>query len=137
VELSETLKFHVGLAAAANAPSEFRILNGYPPYRIGTGNRIEDDSSQTKLFSALGDSPMGNTPLCEHIRQVIAEITRFEPELRARGQKAAVIIATDGESSDGDMAQAMQPLQHLPVWVVIRLCTDDKNVVRYWNQIDE
>mgnify|MGYP003385803387 FL=1 len=47
-----------------------------------------------------------------------------------------VTIATDGESSDGDIAAAMRPLQALPVWVVIRLCTDDERVVNYWNTID-
>ena len=29
--------------------------------------------------------------------------------------KVAVVIATDGESSDGNMAQALQPLINLPV----------------------
>jgi hypothetical protein len=47
-----------------------------------------------------------------------------------------LVIATDGESSDGDIATAMRPLQSLPVWVVIRLCTDDERIVNYWNNID-
>ncbi len=55
--------------------------------------------------------------------QVIAQIRTMEAQLRATGQKACVIIATDGESSDGDIANAMRPLQALPVWVVVRLCT--------------
>jgi hypothetical protein len=68
---------------------------------------------------------------------VIAEIRAVEPQLRAAGQKACVIIATDGESSDGDIAQAMAPLKDLPVWVVVRLCTDDENVGNYWARVDE
>eukprot|EP01034_Spumella_vulgaris_P015571 gene15571-19896_t len=31
-------------------------------------------------------------------------------------QKALVVIATDGEASDGEVAEAMRPLKDLPVW---------------------
>jgi hypothetical protein len=30
----------------------------------------------------------------------------------------------------------MRPLKHLPVWVVIRLCTDEDKMVDYWNSVD-
>jgi hypothetical protein len=30
----------------------------------------------------------------------------------------------------------MRPLQQLPVWVVIRLCTNEDRMVAYWNNID-
>lgn len=56
---------------------------------------------------------------------MIASIQENEAILRANGQKACVIIATDGESSDGDIAEAMRPLERLPCWVVVRLCTSD------------
>ena len=39
-----------------------------------------------------------------------------------------LIIATDGESSDGSLAAAMKPLEQLPVSVVVRLCTNDDKV---------
>lgn len=68
---------------------------------------------------------------------MIARVRELEPQLRASNQKASIIICTDGEASDGDLAEAMAPLQYLPVWVVIRLCTDNDNIVQYWNRIDE
>lgn len=57
--------------------------------------------------------------------------------LRQTNQKVCVVIATDGESSDGDIAAAMRPLSQLPVWVVIRLCTDEDRIAEYWNNIDK
>ena len=68
---------------------------------------------------------------------MVRAIEALAPALRAQGKKAAVIIATDGESSDGDITDALRPLHSLPVWVVLRLCTNDTKVVDYWNNIGE
>ena len=59
------------------------------------------------------------------------------PQLRDQNQKVVVIICSDGESTDGDIAETMKPLQDLPVLVVVRLCTDEDEIVQYWNSIDE
>ena len=56
--------------------------------------------------------------------------------LRNNNQTAVVCIFTDGASSDGDLVKAMKPLERLPCWVVIKLATDDDNVVNYWNSVD-
>merc|ERR1711924_187444 len=53
--------------------------------------------------------------------------------LRAAGQRVVLHIASDGEASDGRISDQMAPLRNLPVWVVIRLCTDSDDVVSYWN----
>ena len=67
---------------------------------------------------------------------MIKEINVLAPQLRAAGKKASLIIYTDGEASDGDITAALRPLHGLPVWVVIRLCTDDNAIVGYWNNVD-
>ena len=134
-ELTEGLKFHAGFARAAQAPTEFRLLNGSAPICIGNHDHEENERFDL-LMSQFDQSPSGGTPLCRHIREVTEQIRLLEPQLRAKGQKACVIIATDGESSDGDIITAMQPLRALPVWVVVRLCTDEDRIVEYWNNID-
>ena len=79
----------------------------------------------------------------------------FQLHCISLGRKAGVVIMSDGKSTgtyntyrfkrcsttycilvyiiictkDGDMAAAMQPLKYLPVWVVVRLCTDEEQVL--------
>eukprot|EP01038_Epipyxis_sp_PR26KG_P013124 gene13124-17590_t len=133
-ELAESLKFHAQLAHESGAPTEFRFLNASQPIMVG---KTQDHNNLNKLYSLLDGSPNGQTPLCKHINDVIQQIRSVETQLRNSGQKACVVIATDGLSSDGDIATAMRPLKSLPVWVVVRLCTDEDKVVSYWNNIDQ
>ena len=57
--------------------------------------------------------------------------------MRANRQKAAVVIATDGEPTDGNLFEAIKPLTKLPVSIIVRLCTDEQSVVDYWNKIEK
>ena len=56
--------------------------------------------------------------------------------MRAQNQMVSVTIFTDGEASDGDVATALKQLYNLPVRIIIRLCTDQENIVNYWNDVD-
>lgn len=78
----------------------------------------EEDTRFMFLTETLVTTPEGGTPLCAQIADVIAKVQAMETELRSNGQKVMVLIASDGESSDGDIVTAMQPLRNLPVWVV-------------------
>jgi len=134
-ELVESLKFHVDVSKAANAASQIRTLNGPSPFLVGTAEAEDVNNEKlTKFFETL---PNGKTPLCKHVRDVIAEITSIKPFLESQGKKACLVIFSDGEATDGDLNEAMQPLHDLPVWIVVRLCTDDSNIVEYWNKIDK
>ena len=104
---------------------------------VSIGSSIQGDQVGVPILGAvLEGEPRGGTPLCHHVREVTKQISAIAPELRAAGKKAALIICTDGEASDGDIAAALKPLHDLPVWVVIRLCTDHDEIVGYWNNVD-
>lgn len=96
------------LSECLGIPSEFRLLNGADPVIVG----LEEDHGESMKFlrEALMESPAGPTPLCTHITAVVQCIQSVEKELRANNQKAVVVIATDGESSDGNVAEALKPL---------------------------
>ena len=97
----------------------------------------EKNDGLARVMSAFDITPSGGTPLCYHITSVVAIIRNIEPQLRANAQKATIIICTDGEASDGNVIEALRPLQNMPVQIVLRLCTDDDRISLYWKKIDE
>ena len=91
--------------------------------------------------------PHGLTPLVTHINELRPKISNVAPELRRNGQKAVIVIATDGLPTEANVpnheknkelfVKAMRSLEGLPIWIVIRLCTDDEDVVNFYNDLDE
>ena len=135
--------WHAELASKLCVPTEFRLLN-YPgglPSQMYTVGLSPDNSNlqadMSYIHSMMSSSPTGSTPLCFHLHDIYNKILPNVPFLNQTGKKALVVVATDGESSDGDVALALEPFRLLPVWVVIRLCTDQEQVVEYWNGIDD
>ena len=134
-ELGDAMKFHVNLAKEAGSRTEFRFLNTGKPFVIGD-NSSTDDAKVFKLFDVFNECPNGATPLCKHIMEVKAAIAKITPHLRETNQRASLVICTDGEPSDGDIRVALSSLMGLPVDIVIRLCTNEDNIVEFWNEID-
>jgi len=138
-ELGDSLDFHAGLAVNLGAPTMFYVLNppgGGVPQTMwcGTGAPARETDTVRRLRET---SPTGRTPLCAAIRTATRTIVERAPSLVAAGKRCVLVIASDGAASDGDVAVALRPLQDLPVWVVVRLCTDDDEVINYWQAIDE
>jgi hypothetical protein len=105
------------LSESFGVTSEFRLLNGADPVVVG----LDDDKGEQLKFlkEVLTENPAGPTPLCTHISTVVACIQSVENELRANGQKAVVVIATDGESSDGNVAEALRPLTDVSCLLIL------------------
>ena len=60
----------------------------------------------------------------------------MEAELVASGKIALLLIITDGESTDGNVVEILKPLEGLPLKLIIRMCTDEREVSEYWHSIN-
>jgi hypothetical protein len=102
--------------------------------------------SQQALEWIQKTRPGGCTPLTQHILDIQMEVSQQASTLRANGQRIAIILATDGlpTSLDGygghqhqqEFVSALRSLEGLPVWIIIRLCTDESSVVEFYNDLD-
>lgn len=160
-ELQTSIEYHAELAGLIGATTIFRLLNdpgahiGPQEFSIGdtTGGTSNPNSKsiQQEVSTAINivqrARPNGVTPLTYHLRTITKRVEELESVLRRQGQKAVVVIATDGLPSDdqgnvteqvkSEFVDALKQLQRLPVWVVIRLCTDDDAVNDYYNDLDK
>lgn len=149
-EIKDTVTYHAQTAALLKAPTSFWLLNPCGDKKVfGVGER-GPEHIQEDLRAVLDNfrkiSPSGVTPLVARVMELKLYIEGIKDQLIAKGQKAVIVLATDGLPSDkrgkstnatmNEFKNALRSLHGLPVWVVIRLCTDDDNVVDYYNNID-
>jgi hypothetical protein len=154
-EIKDCVEYHAQMAAALEAPTAFRMLNDPA---CGPGSQqfgIAEDSLEPRVVQEEVDraitimktaQPGGVTPLIQHIEDIRRSVAELEPQLRADGCRVAIILATDGLPTDergyGGAAiqqrflEALRTLEGLPVWVVVRLCTDVEKVVEFYNDLD-
>lgn len=153
-EIQDTVQYHARIAALLEAPTRFRLLNDtgrvagcpreFSVAERGSLNVAED--LKVALLAIRTASPSGCTPLAARVREIAATVRDMAAGLRENGQKAVVILATDGLPSNlygqssgmerEEFRAALRSLEGLPVWVVIRLCTNDDDVVDYYNDLD-
>jgi hypothetical protein len=137
-ELKDTIRFHAELGTVSNSTTHFRLLNHKDVITIDNSLGDNGANGLVQLLQVLDQvQPKYMTPLCRHIESIIKSIREIEPFLRKVGIKAKIVIATDGEATDGNLAEVMKPLRTLPVWIVIRLCSSNTKVSEYWARIDE
>jgi hypothetical protein len=152
-EIRETVQYHARLAALLEAPTVFRLLNdpgqaiGPQQFSIGErGPEFINEDLNIALNTINAASPTGVTPLSDHIREVKANVEAMKQQLFETGQRVAIVIATDGLPSSrygasnahtlNEFKTCLRSLEGLPVWVVVRLCTDEENVVDFYNNLD-
>jgi len=140
-ELGASLSSLARVAIDLGAKTEFRMLNrpsnGSPQVvQVGDKTTTEEEDQLRRVKDMVAAQPNGGTPLCAAIKKVVSDIKSQRGALRRAGKRVCVVIASDGQATDGDVAEVMKPLRDLPCWVVIRLCTDDESVAEYWNKVD-
>ena len=152
-EMQQTVDYHIQMAALIKSPTVFRMLNDpgkvAGPQQFSVGERGEQWLSEDLAIAqqtVLNTTPSGVTPLTSHLKEIRQNILEMESSLRADGTKVVLVIATDGLPSDNggisnhttkrEFEQALRDLEGLPVWIVIRLCTDEESVVEYWGELD-
>lgn len=159
-ELRDAVLTQAKLCVELQAPVSFRLLN---PPTMGRGcseaNRPQQfldlaaagasapEAELAQLNATMRSEPGGYTPLAARLREVCKLVRRDELELRRSGRRVCVVVATDGmpttrHGESGvrarrDFVAAMKELQRLPVWVVVRLCTDDDSVCDFYNDLDK
>jgi hypothetical protein len=101
---------------------------------IGTG--ADQGIGFRILMERFNSKPMGESPICAQMEQIIGEIESFSPVLEQQQKRATIIIATDGEPSDGNLGKLLTRTQALPVSIVVRICTNDRTVLRFWDTLD-
>lgn len=151
-ELKDTVLYHAELAAILNTPSLFKLLNATPglenkDFAIGARGKsnIPDEIREARSFIHRV-RPMGPTPLTQHIWDIQKSVHKLAPKLRRAGRQVVIVLATDGlptdadgyvgEDVDAEFLSALKALEGLPIWLVIRLCTDEAKVKRFYNELD-
>lgn len=154
-ELKDCVVYHAQMAAALEAPTTFRMLNdpacgpNSQQFGIAEGSldgRVLQEEVDRAIAIMKSAQPGGVTPLIRHIEEIRQSVLELEPVLREDGCRVAIILATDGLPTDErgyggagiqqQFVEALRALEGLPVWVVIRLCTDEEEVVNFYNNLD-
>jgi len=145
-ELGDTVSELAKVTSALNAETHFHLLNPSAEGQFFVLN-IQDTAITAragapcdidKLRRVMQTACEYSTPLTEAVQLVADCVKPSEATLRAAGKRAVVIIATDGLPNDAkSFLNAMTILQRLPVWVIVRLCTNDESVVSYWSDLDK
>jgi hypothetical protein len=113
--------------------------SGPQHFSVADNSNSTDNDVKDALSVMRDATPRGTTPLSEHIREIHQEVSRMANDLRKAGQRVVIVIATDGRPTDTNQegfVETLRLLEGLPVWVVIRLCTDKDDVVSFYNDLD-
>jgi len=153
-ELSQTVDFHVKMAARCWIPTKFWLVNdpgpSVGPKRFGVawgtldGVQAERKAAHDIMDRIRLDSDRNNLTI--PLRKIEKRIREEAPRLMAANKVVAVVLCTQGRQTDeygnegsavmNEFVESLDSLSRLPVKIVIRLCTDDEKAMDFFNKID-
>jgi len=152
-EIKESVTYHAQMADLLQAETWFKLLNdpgarvGPQQFEVASNQDTTNNQVQHAINIMSNTSPGGVTPLTDHVSEIYMVVDSLRPQLEAEGKKVAIILATDGLPTDNQghhneyvkklFVDSLRRLEGLPVWLVIRLCTDEEDVVEFYNNLDE
>jgi len=152
-EIQDTVRYHAEMAALLDSPTIFKLLNdpgmAAGPQQFSVAHRGEAHVSgdiHVATETMRRAKPGGVTPLTRHIWEIQQSVEEMAPQLQREGKKIVVVLATDGLPTDeqgyggeyitNEFIRSLRSLEGLPVWLVVRLCTDEEPVTRFYNNLD-
>lgn len=160
-ELRECIHYHINLVGLLRIPTRFELLNAVnnvTTFSVATSssrNSIQYEIDQANRIMK-NTHPQGFTPLVRKLLAVehyyLQDQSKHHHHSEGTQQQqhnVSVIIATDGLPTDDNgysssfeneqFISAIKSLQRsVPsCWIVIRLCTDDPQVVSFYNSLDK
>jgi len=152
-ELRDCVAYHADLSARFGFPTRYALLNQpssstnmtLPQYfsiHQSAGNLAHEQQVLRQVMTTA--VPAGPTPLTAQLRILREHLVSLAPQLRARNQRAPIVICTQGlptTSNDNQPAvpefiQTLQSLEQLPVSIVLRICSDDEKAFEFYNGLD-
>lgn len=153
-EIRDTVVFHAETAAKVHAPTIFRLLNKPISSRlprefgVARGSEISAMRELQVAQETLKEvDPKGCTPLTKRVLEIRENIFGIKDQLEANRERVVVVLATDGipTNRDGQLTRetrdtfvdALKSLSTLPVWIVVRLCTQAEDVVKFYEALNQ
>ena len=152
-ELSQCIDFHSKMAARCWIPTKFWLVNdpgGNTPKRFGLcwgGNdSVSAELEQVKSVVNTVSLDTKTNPLAKQINRIEKYLSKEASRLEECEEFVGVIICTQGVPTDEkghkgadvikDFVKSLVSLSKLPVKITFRLCTDNDQVVDFYNTLD-
>lgn len=147
-ELQDCVAYHAHMAKCFGLPTRFALLNtpstGPQYFALNQSGNLDEEFRVLHHVMTI-TKPNGPTPLTKQLQILREYIVSVTAHLRGHRQTASVILATQGLPTDDlgqhspgvlqNFVQILQSFEGLPVWFVIRLCTDDVRAINFYNSL--